>query len=257
MDNKRIHTAHSGCWWMQAQLKDYTINFDYQDVKTFFEVDTMPESVVNPQIMVSSLDDIMDDHIYNVVMSMEWAVFEDYREELVFNGFAVELLCLLNYNSKGQIFCMRKDLPLLMCGESKKVKPNLCIINTDQWGIILLIEEDKHLSNVKARAQLVAEVIACFTYNNGCRQHTELPELSHMVIPSVTLVGTSPNFFKILVTRDLEYAVCHGVAPKEKTIIPTHRPEVLRPGHFNEEGMYPLDNRQAILQCYEAFKKFL
>ncbi|KAF8583383.1 hypothetical protein K439DRAFT_1348698, partial [Ramaria rubella] len=155
------------------------------------------------------------------------------------------------------IFRMRKDLPLLMCGESMKAKPDLCIIDMDQWGIILLVKEDKRLSNVKAHAQLVAEAIACFAYNNKRRQHAQLPELSRMVIPSVTLVGTSPNFFKILVARDLEYAVCHGVALKEKTIIPTHRPEAPRPGHFNEEGMYPLDNRRVILQCYKASKKIL
>ncbi|KAF8589536.1 hypothetical protein K439DRAFT_1612752 [Ramaria rubella] len=187
----------------------------------------MPEPAVNPQIMASSLTDITDDHIYNVIMSMGWAVFKDSREESAFDDFTVELLRLLNYNSKGQIFRTRKDLPLLMCGESMKAKPNLCIIDTDQWGIILLIEEDKHLSNVEAHAQLVAEAIACFAYNNEHRQCTQLPELSRMVIPGVTLVGTSPNFFKIPVTRDLEYTVCHGVAPKEKTIIPTHRPEVL------------------------------
>ncbi|KAF8572717.1 hypothetical protein K439DRAFT_1377692, partial [Ramaria rubella] len=147
--------------------------------------------------------------------------------------------------------------PLLMCGESMKAKPNLCIIDTDQWGIILLIEEDKCLSNVEACAQLVTEAIACFSYNNKCRQCAQLPELSRMVIPGVTLVRMSPNFFKIPVTRDLKYAVCHGVAPKEKTIIPIHRPGVPRPGHFNEEGMYPLNNHWVILQCYKAFKKIL
>ncbi|KAF8591988.1 hypothetical protein K439DRAFT_1325511, partial [Ramaria rubella] len=97
-----------------------------------------------------------------------------------FNDFTVELLHLFDYNSKGRIFCMRKDLPLLMCGESMKVKPNLCITDTDQC-IILLVEEQKSCSNVEARAQLVAEAIACFAYNNECRQHAQLPELSHMV----------------------------------------------------------------------------
>jgi hypothetical protein len=71
------------------------------------------------------------------------------------------------------------------------------------------------------------------------------------------MVGTSPSFFKIPVTRNLVRCVGKGEYNCIPTIVTGHVPDIPRPNRRFIEGMRPLDNRRAILQCYEAFKKFV
>lgn len=65
-------------------------------------------------------------------------------------------------------------------------------------------------------------------------------------MPGITMVGTTPTFYKIPVTTVLlqrspiRVTFCH--------------PPVPRPARRESEGMKPLDNRLQIRSCYEAFK---
>jgi hypothetical protein len=71
------------------------------------------------------------------------------------------------------------------------------------------------------------------------------------------MVETSPSFFKIPVTRELTRYVEGGTFPPTPTVVIGHVPDIPRPDRRFSEGMKLLDNRRAILQCYEAFKKFV
>ena len=71
------------------------------------------------------------------------------------------------------------------------------------------------------------------------------------------MVGTAPSFFKIPVTQELVECVEQGQHPLAPTIVTGHVPDIPRPNRRFSEGMKPLDNRRAFLQCYEAFKKFV
>jgi hypothetical protein len=71
------------------------------------------------------------------------------------------------------------------------------------------------------------------------------------------MVGTFPSFLKIPVTRELTRCVKYGQIPNTPTIVTVHVPDIPRPNCRFSEGMKPLNNQLAILQCYEAFKKFL
>ncbi len=73
-------------------------------------------------------------------------------------------------------------------------------------------------------------------------------------MPAISLVGTMPTFYKIPVTTNLVHNVWSGTYPSEPTIISVHVPDLPSPHHHFDEGMKPLDNRQAVLCCYEAFK---
>jgi hypothetical protein len=66
-----------------------------------------------------------------------------------------------------------------------------------------------------------------------------------------------PSFFKIPVTHELTRCVEYGTFPLTPTVVIGHVPDIPRPNRRFSEGMKPLDNRRAILQCYEAFKKFI
>ena len=71
------------------------------------------------------------------------------------------------------------------------------------------------------------------------------------------MTGTSPSFFKIPVTQDLSRSVERGQFPPTPTVVTGHVPDLPRPNRRFSEGMKPLDNRRSILQCYEAFKRFI
>ena len=73
-------------------------------------------------------------------------------------------------------------------------------------------------------------------------------------MPGIVLIGTTPIFYKIPVTVDLVLHIAQGNYPPQPTIISAHVPVVPRPNHRYSEGMKPVDNREAILRCYEAFK---
>ena len=68
------------------------------------------------------------------------------------------------------------------------------------------------------------------------------------------MAGTSPTFYKVPVTTELEYAIRHGLYPDNPTQVLKHEPVVPRPDSRWSEGMRPLDARREIFRCYEAFK---
>lgn len=67
-------------------------------------------------------------------------------------------------------------------------------------------------------------------------------------------VGITPIFYKIPVTADCVRHVRHGTYSAEPTVVTMHVPAVPRLLRRYTGGMKPLDNRQVILSCYEAFK---
>jgi len=72
------------------------------------------------------------------------------------------------------------------------------------------------------------------------------------MFPCLTLVGTSPIFYKITVTAALSQAVQTGTFPGIETRVLCYIPVL---PHRNSEGMRPLPNRLEISRCLEAFKK--
>ena len=76
-------------------------------------------------------------------------------------------------------------------------------------------------------------------------------------MPGITLVGSSPTFYKIPVAKDLAQAVALGRFPATPTAVYAHLPAVPRPARRLSEGMKPLDNGRHILTFYKAFKQFM
>ena len=77
------------------------------------------------------------------------------------------------------------------------------------------------------------------------------------IIPGIVMSGTLPIFFKIPVTQRLETAIGCGETPAHMTTVAFHAPSFARPKLCWYEGMKPLDNRQTIMRCYEAFKAII
>ena len=63
------------------------------------------------------------------------------------------------------------------------------------------------------------------------------------VMPGITLVGSSPTFCHIPVTKELVQAVTLGYFPAKSTVVYAHLPVVPRPARRLCEGMKPLVTR--------------
>ncbi|KAI0293288.1 hypothetical protein B0F90DRAFT_1763729 [Multifurca ochricompacta] len=236
-----IRSAKSGSNWTSHELAAYNIVVEYQNAATFFGTDNLPQPTVNPAILTAtSPDDATDDGDYYLLRTMDLAMSPAPAEESAVDDFAD-----------------KEEIPLIICGEARHAKMDVCII--DQNEILLVVQEDKrHLDSSDPEPQLIAEAIAAFAANNQTRQRTlNQPPLNSKVMAGITMKGTAPIFYKILVTAALAGSVASGVYPQVATTVYAHVPNVPRPNCRWSEGMKPLDNRQVILSCYEAFRQFV
>ena len=123
-------------------------------------------------------DTMQQDRNAELIGLLDLAMIPDKGETAV-DDFAVELFKVLGYVRRQRLARTRVDLPLLICGEERHAKTDVCIVDRSQ-NDILLVQEDKRLQQlepVNARAQLVAGAVAAFNENNAQREAMGLPPL--------------------------------------------------------------------------------
>jgi hypothetical protein len=252
-----IRSAKSGSDWSSHELRAYNIVVENQDAATFFGMENLPLPSVDPALLTATdPEDSPNDDVYEFLRLMDLAMNLNPGEESAVDDFAAKLLRTLHYSPMGKVIRARKDIPLVICGENRHAKTDVCILDKNE--IILLVQEDKrHMEWKDPEPQLVAEAIAAFAENNRIRKRLDRPRLYSKVIPGITMTGTAPTFYKIEVTVALEDCVVSGIYPPARTTVYVHYPKVPRREKFTAEGMKPLDNRRIILSCYEAFKQFV
>jgi hypothetical protein len=257
-----IRRAKPGREWTSNELQAYNITIQVQDAQTFFGQPPTQPSVHPDLTSYESAVDMQDKDSRYAIRYMDIAMNPRPGEESAVADFTMHILKILDYESASghtgdRILRTRKDIPLLMCGAWTYAKTDVCLLDEQQ--IVLLVQEDKcHIKTEDPNAQLIAEAIAAFQVNNRRRQMTfgHRP-LDHKLIPGIAMVGTMPTFFKVPVTSQLVNAVELGEFPAQKTVVHMHIPELVRPARRYSEGMRPLDNRNTILACFEAFKQFV
>lgn len=250
-----IRKAKSGSDWTWNELEAYNIAVEYQDSATFFGTPNLPQPTIHPAFLkATDPDDAPDDEVYALLRTMDLASVISGHSAV--KDFAVLLLRALGYTPRGRVLMTRKDIPLVICGEIMDAQVDVCVM--DEYEIFLLVQEDFCLTLLDPEAQLIAKTIVAFAANNLTRQKTlGLPPLDSKVIPGITMRGTNPIFYKIKVTNALVASVKHGTYPQEAITVHAHKPKIPRPNRRWIEGMQPLDNRLAILSCYEAFKQLV
>jgi len=174
--------------------------------------------------------------------------------ESAVDNFAAELLRGLDYDNEDRIIFIRHAIPFLICGENSNAQTDVCVMDDNE--ILLLLQEDKRLTSMKdPEPQVIAEAIAAFAMNNMTRERQlNLQPRDIITFPALTMVGTTPAFYKVTVTAALSKAVQTGTYPEVETCVFRYIPTLPR---RSSEGMRPLPNRLEILRCLEAFKKFL
>ena len=72
----------------------------------------------------------------------------------------------------------------MICGEFKRARTDVCIVDRDQNEILLLFQEDKRFEEGEGadpEAQLIAEAIAAFGVNNEQRVKADMEPLEEKV----------------------------------------------------------------------------
>ncbi|KZT20273.1 hypothetical protein NEOLEDRAFT_1165115 [Neolentinus lepideus HHB14362 ss-1] len=213
-----IRSAKSGSDWTENDLEAYNIQVRLEDAATFFGKDNLP---------------LLAEEILSV-----------QEAEDMSSNRNVELVNLL-------------DLAMKPARRIRHAQTDVCLIDRSRNDILLLVQEDKRFNPTESRnprPQLIAKAIAAFSYNSSLRMAAGEGTIESKTIPGVVLVGTTPTFYKIPITAALVRNIRHGTYPPEPTIVSAHVPVLPRPNRRYSEGMKPLDSRQAILRCYEAFK---
>ncbi|PBK71213.1 hypothetical protein ARMSODRAFT_954982 [Armillaria solidipes] len=166
-----LRTAKSSSNWTISELDAYHIEIVSVDPLDFFGVQALPPPQVDPEILdhVEATDMIQDKNAELVgLLDLESAAVD----------FAVELFKMLGYVKRDRLARTRVDLPLLICGEYRHARTDVCLVDCSQNDILLLVQEDNE-------AQLVAEAVAAFAQNNQSRRDVGLPLLDEKVCETI------------------------------------------------------------------------
>jgi hypothetical protein len=182
-----IRSAKSGSEWTSTELNAYNITTRSQDAATFFQVAMLPQPGVDNEVLtvdVQALDlqgvDASTIEFASLLDSAMVPVGTDNLEDSAVGDFAVVLFRVTGYIDGYRFARTRKDIPLLICGEWRYAKIDVCLVDRRQSGILLLlVQEDKRqaATMLDAPAQLIAEAIAAFSYNNAIREDEGLEPL--------------------------------------------------------------------------------
>ena len=247
-----IRTSKSGSNWTENELKAYNIIIKNVEEKTFFgeEPNTLPNNI-GKEFLDFSFEDEGIEEKDDLLMYLDMAMKE---QESSVDDFTRELFINIGYKTKSRIIKVRKSLNFLICANETYAQTDVCILRK-KGELLLLMQEDKRLTNFKdPEPQVIAEAIAAFQENNRIRHEDGLKKLDLMTIPCITMIGTYPTFYLISVSKELSNCIMTGQYPKTKTIILKFIPSISR---RSSDGMKPKKDRWKILQCFEAFKKFV
>jgi hypothetical protein len=244
-------TGKSGSEWTSHELRSLNIRVEDQSLQEFFGLDTLPD-IPNSVAHFSELDErtlAPDDGTYKLMHYLDLA----HRQDDAVWPFVARLLETMGYTSGHRLAVSKQELPLLFCGLRTSAKAEVCVID-DENDILLLVQTDTRLDQVKddLEPQVIASAIAAFQRNNALRK-TELaiPELPSIRFPAIVFQGTTPSFYQIRISKELNDAVVGGYRPELVTVVARHTPRVPQRRSF---GMKPLDSRQQLLRYLQAFK---
>ncbi|KAK2464024.1 hypothetical protein APHAL10511_003968 [Amanita phalloides] len=252
-----IRSAKSGSDWNSNDLAAYNIIVRRQSAVDFFgyQPDTIPETI-DPDFLTAPVppNGNLSDTTYRLLQYINLAATAHSGQESAIDDVARELLRLLGFEERGTLLRSRYAIPFMISGDTGRIaQTNICLFQGSST-ILLVIQEDKSaISNKDPEAQVTAEGIAAFQYNNAARDRAGLDKLKSMVIPAITMVGTRPIFYKIHVTQALSDAVAMSQYPIMQTTV--FKCVIAPRSRRLSEGMEVPEFRQDILKYCNAFRK--
>jgi len=250
-----FRTPKSGRDWTANELISYKITVTTQSCEEFFLRNPEPSLAgLDPSLIDSAVDaEDVPDQTFRYLTQLDLAT--NAGQESLIDDFSRETLRLLGFEERGLALSTRYNIPLTICGDSRRTaQPDVCLLDRRSMIILLVLQEDKTIfDSTRPEPQVIADAIAAYQYNNEKRQTRGLPALDAMTIPCITMVGTRPTFYLVPVTRALSVAVVTG----QYTEAPT---EVVKCVTFlgnerrSSEGMETPEFRRVAFQRFVAFK---
>lgn len=244
--------------WTSNDLDAYNIIVRLQSAEDFFgyQPDILPETI-DPDFLTATVPpkENLSNANYRLLQYLDLATKPNSGQESAIHDFARELLRLLDFEERGTLLRSRYAIPFMISGDTGRVaQTDLCFMQEGSSTILLVIQEDKTVFSGKdPEAQVIAEGIAAFQYNNAARSRAGLDRFESMVIPAIIVIGTRPIFYKVHVTQALSDAVAMAQYPATQTTV-LKCIVAPRSGRVSE-GMEVPEFRQDILKYYEAFRK--
>ena len=96
---------------------------------------------------ILDVDTMQQDRNAELIGLLDLPMIPD-RGETAVGDFAVELFKVLGYVRRQRLARTRVDLPLLICGEGRHAKTDVCIVDRSQNDILLLVQEDRRLQRL-------------------------------------------------------------------------------------------------------------
>ena len=196
--------------WTRTELNAYNINVTPQDIPSFFGLPsgTLPQAQVPADVAeflnIQEAADMANEDNAMLINLLDAAMVpptSSNLEESAVIDFTVQLFKHLGgYVGRRRHIRTGRHLPLPMGTMTKIAAIDLCIVDSSNDQIVLLVQEDKRHGNPSdAEAKLISKAIAAFMYNNECRRASGLPELQQ----KVSLVPSFCYFVRLLITSIL------------------------------------------------------
>ena len=215
-----IRSAKSGTHWGGCELLAYNITISPVTPHEFFfpldPLPTLPLNFINPSIL-NAAPDGDHEHLSNAISNYlgYLSLASKPTQDSVIDNFAAETLKLLGFNGHNTFVMMGFTVPFVICGDNDAVAEiDVCLLHRTSLILLVLINNKTVLNEPDPEAQVVAQAIATFQFNNRKRGEYGLPPLETMTIPCITMAGTRPTFYLVPVTRGLINAIHLGEYPR-------------------------------------------
>ena len=181
-------------------LREYNIvsKLERDEIQFFGEpIDGISLSELSSEILeCEEPSRFMENEIYQFLRRLKMAYRTRKGDEGAVDDFSAEVLKIMGYEKVGRTVCINMNIRLLMCGHTTRAQTDVCIIGSEE--VLLLLQEDKsYISTDDAEAQLIAEAVAAFQYNNRVRRDRGAEGLDEHIFPCIKMCGTHPVFYKV------------------------------------------------------------
>ncbi|KAJ7067817.1 hypothetical protein C8F01DRAFT_1115826 [Mycena amicta] len=251
--------------WTTHELAALNISIETVDAPSFFG-NPLPDPSSDPTLLAhpvliqnlthpSSSEAISKDHslFFRYLQHATGRFPLGTARDHAIDDFTASLLRLLDYDEPKRFVHQHLELDLLMCRESVTAKSDVVIM--DHQDHLLIVQHST--PDAQNEPRLIAAAIAAHYENNRRRWGVGLPTVPARVFPGILMIGTTPTFYQIPVSEALVEAVGIGQYPPAATVVKKLFPPTDSMRNHLADGMVPLANRQLILQCFGAFRRFV
>lgn len=250
-------SAKPGSDWTADELTAYNIQVSRQDAPHFFSRELGPIEHLDPNLLLpveAAVTTYSCTDTYHFLSHLELASRGKAGEDIGgTDNFVRHALLSTGFEERGMSLRPYRNIPFIICGETKVATPDDCLLHVPLMMILLVAQDDT--PNSAPEAQVIASAIAAFRYNNIKRGDRNLQPLESITIPCVTMVGIRPSFYRVPVTRELSEAVMTGQYPEQPTIVTYCTPST--PSRCQSvDGMEIPEYRRVALQYFDAFRGF-